>query len=130
LAAACDDAAMRSSPWISLAVVLATARAAEAQCTYHTDYYAPKSPGVCVAETTVPVGCPIHVIVPPDARPERYTPTVGSMTATASVAMVGVLAIPASEVDVNSCECATRSYVASFDQLALTIAGLHAGDVV
>jgi len=120
---------MRSSLWIALAVVLATVRAAEAQCTYHTDYYAPKAPGLCTAETSVPVGCPIHVIVPPDSPPERYAPTVGSMTGV-SVTMLGVLAIPASEVDVSSCDCATRSYVASFDQLALTIAGLHAGDRV
>jgi MYXO-CTERM domain-containing protein len=121
---------MRWSPWIALAVVLVTARAAEAQCTYHTDYYAPKSPGVCTADTRVPVGCPIHVIAPQGARPERYAPTVGSMTGTVSVAMLGVLAIPASEVDVNSCECATRSSVASFDQIALTITGLQAGDRV
>jgi MYXO-CTERM domain-containing protein len=119
---------MRSSSWVALAVVLSTARLTEAQCVFHTDYYAPKSPGLCTAETSVPVGCPIHVIVPPDSRPERYAPTVGS--ATVSVAMLGVLAIPSSEVDVNSCDCATVSSVASFDQLALTIAGLHAGDSV
>jgi MYXO-CTERM domain-containing protein len=121
---------MRSSLWVALAAVLATVRSADAQCTFHTDYYAPKSPGVCVADPSVPVGCPIHVIAPSGSRPETYAPTVGLDPVTAVAKTLGVLALPGSEVDVNSCDCATRSFVASFDQLELTIAGLHDGDTV
>jgi MYXO-CTERM domain-containing protein len=120
---------VRSSHWVTLAVVLATVRSADAECTFHTDYYAPRSPGVCAADTSVPAGCPIHVIAPSGSSPEVYAP-FGLDPGTTIATTLGVLALPGSEVDVVSCDCAIRSFVESFDQLELTIAGLHAGDTV
>jgi hypothetical protein len=106
-------------------------RAANAECTFHHDYYYPELSGACAAETIVPEGCPVHVATPFGAVPSLGVSRGDTVVTLAStMRVVDTLTVPMSLVDPFECSCAFVESAASFDRYEVTIAGLIDGDVV
>jgi MYXO-CTERM domain-containing protein len=115
---------------IAIAALL-SARTVYADCTYQNGYYDPGLDGACVADTSVPAGCPVHFITPPQP-PATFTVHRGSqdITLPATASIVETVGVPVSLVDPLDCDCTRTQTTMSFDRQALALTGAQAGDTV
>ncbi len=101
-----------------------------AECTYHGDYNSPANwNGVCVAQASVPTGCPAYFIAPHGTAPESLAPTLPTGV-TSTTALVDTVDESIATKDVYSCECAASVATVAFDRYTLTLAGAHEGDLI
>jgi len=116
-----------------LSIVFA-ARPARAACTYHADYYHPENwaGAVCVADVSVPEGCPIHVVVPQGVpTPAPSVSRSGQPVTVTSTAVVEATVVErVGEKDFESCDCHGTMEMVPFDQVTVTVSGARGGDVV
>jgi 1-acyl-sn-glycerol-3-phosphate acyltransferase len=124
---------------IAVATLLAAAPRlghADPQCTYTGSYYSPENWNyACLAETTVPLGCPIYLVAPHGVVDVTATSTViGRAYQPVTLASKTVLDDTVTEqmhtVDVYSCDCARETLAIQFDRLALSLTDAHEGDMV
>jgi MYXO-CTERM domain-containing protein len=124
---------------IAAATLLAVApRSAHAdpQCTYTGGYSSPENWNyACLAEATVPLGCPIYLVAPHGVVDVTATSTVvGRPYQPVTLASQTVLDDTVTEqmhtVDVYSCDCARETLAIQFDRLALSLTDAHEGDML
>lgn len=118
---------------LGLAIVLFSAAPARATtCMYGTSYNDPDIHGPCFVDAIA--GCPIHLVMPQAPPPVELTPTVlrnGQLVSVSSATMVvGTVAPTITTIDYYSCDCHRTTAAMTFNELALTLTGALAGDVV
>jgi len=115
-----------------IAVVVLTARVADAECRYQNGYYDPGFDGACVADTSVPAGCPVHFVTPHAQATAMFTVHRGAqdITLPATTSLVESVGVPLSLVDPTDCDCTRTDATVPFDRQALTLTGASAGDAV
>jgi len=119
--------------WIAL-LIATSASVVEAGtiCRYGTSYNDPGIGGACFVDAVA--GCPIHLVEPHQPPPVDLMPVVyrggQPVDVTATTEVVGMVSPLVTTIDYYSCSCDRTTAPYPFDQLAVTIAGLRAGDEV
>jgi hypothetical protein len=118
---------------LGFAIALVTAPPAHATtCSYAISYIDPTIHGACFIDAVA--GCPIHLVMPHAPPPVELAPAVfrnGQLiTVSATTALVGTLSPMITTIDYSSCDCHQTTSAMQFDQLAVTLTGALAGDVV
>lgn len=109
---------------------------ADPQCTYTGSYSSPENWNyACLAEATVPLGCPIYLVAPHGVVDVTATSTViGRAYQPVTLASQTVLDATVTEqmhtVDVYSCDCARETLAVPFDRLVLSLTDAREGDTV
>jgi hypothetical protein len=106
-----------------------------ATCSYQTNPLQNGADGACLAQQSVPAGCPIYFVTSQDAPPSAFTISVidahGSpVTATATTSSLGIAEGRDSYVDLNDCSCPTVSAPITIHLFATQVPAAKAGDFV
>jgi hypothetical protein len=123
---------MRVCLGFGIVMLAATTADAGTVCTYGSSYNDPGIGGVCFIDAVA--GCPVHVVLPHPASPAELMPLVlrdgQTVTVTSSSAVVASQNAEVENIDYYSCDCARTTVSMQFDDIALTINGARAGDIV
>lgn len=119
---------------LGFGIVMLAASTADAGpiCMYSSSYNDPFFGGACFVDAVE--GCPVHLVLPHEPPPVDLMPTVYRdgqvVTVTSTTAVVGSTTQPIETIDYYSCDCTRTTEMIQFDELALTITGARAGDMV
>ena len=100
-------------------------------CTFYGSYYDPQpwAEQACMAEYSVPAGCPIHFVTAATVMPSDVTVTDGSGSAAASTTtLVDSQVVQLDTIDVYSCNCDHTTESWTFQRFAVAAPSLQAGD--
>lgn len=113
-------------------MLAASTAEAGAICMYSTSYNDPYIGGACFVDAVE--GCPVHLVIPHEVSPVEVMPTVYRdgqvVTVTSSTTVIDSVDEQLPNIDYYSCDCTHMTETHQFDEIALTITGARAGDVV
>jgi MYXO-CTERM domain-containing protein len=118
---------LRAATLLALIAMTSAAAADDYACPQSTNGFS------CPHETSVPEGCPVHFLLGHAAAPADVRATVvrGAQTIDATgAATTTTVEHSVGTKDYYSCDCHEISYLRSFDEYALTLIGVSAGETV